>query len=66
MNNSHPNRDFSLTHILTNCMAKLEHLDETRQEVANRIGIRQWNTTLWVQQNDKIKTFTMGDTILGF
>jgi hypothetical protein len=60
MNNSHPDLDFFPTHILTNHMAKLEHLDENGQEEANRIGTRQWNTTLWVQQNHKIKTFSMG------
>jgi hypothetical protein len=47
-------------------MAKLEHLDETHQEAANRIGTRQWNMVLWVQQNHKIKTFFMGVIVLWF
>jgi hypothetical protein len=45
-------------------MAKLEPLDETYQKAANRACIKQWNMTLWPQQNHKIKTFSMGDTIL--
>jgi hypothetical protein len=47
-------------------MVELEHLDETCKEVVKWIGTRQWNTTLCVQQNHKIKTFSMGDTILLF
>jgi hypothetical protein len=47
-------------------MAELEHLDETWQEVANWTCTRQWNTTLWIQKNQKIKTFSMGDIVLGF
>jgi len=63
-NNSHPNQDFSPTHILTNHMAKLEHLDENHQEATNRTDTRQWNTTLQAQQNHEIKT--LGDIILWF
>ncbi len=47
-------------------MVDLEHLDETRQEATKQIGTRQWNTTLWAQQNHKIKIFSMGDIILWF
>jgi hypothetical protein len=47
-------------------MAKLEHLDETRQEVVNRTGTRQWNTMFWLQQNHKIYIFSMGDIVLWF
>jgi hypothetical protein len=47
-------------------MAELEHLDETRQEVVDRTGTRQWNITLWAQQNHKIKNFSMGDIVLWF
>jgi hypothetical protein len=64
MINSHPNQDFFTTHILTNHMTKLEHLDETRQEASNWIGTRQWNVALWVQQNHKIKTFFVGNIVL--
>jgi len=60
MNNSHPDLDFSPTCIVTSYMAELEHLDETCQEATKRTGIRQWNTTLWAQQNHKIKTFFYG------
>jgi hypothetical protein len=66
MSNSYPNRYFSPTHILTNHMVELEHLDETRKEVVEWIGTRQWNTSLCIQQNHKIKTFSMADTILLF
>jgi hypothetical protein len=44
-------------------MAKLEHLDENHQEAIDRMSRRQWNTTLWAQQNCKIKTFSMGDIV---
>ncbi len=59
MSNSHLGH-FSPSCILTSCMAKLEHLDETHQEVVDRTDTRQWNTTLWAQQNHKIKTFLWG------
>jgi hypothetical protein len=60
--NSHPDRNFFPISILT--MAKLEHLDETRQEAIDRTSIRQWNTLLWAQQNHKIKNNSMGDIII--
>jgi hypothetical protein len=66
MSNSHHGRNFFPTHILTIHMVELEHLDETHQEATDRIGTRQWNIMLWVQRNHKIKTFSMGDTILWF
>jgi hypothetical protein len=66
MSNLHPNQDFCLTHILSNHMVELEHLDETNEETTDWIGTRQWNTTLWAQQNHKIKIFSMGDTVFGF
>jgi hypothetical protein len=66
MNNSHLDQDFFTTHIFTSCMIELEHLDETHQEATDWIGTRQWNMGLWVQQNHKIKTFSMGDTFLWF
>jgi len=47
-------------------MVDLEHLDETHQEVTKWTGTRQWNTTLWAQQNHKINIFSMGDIILWF
>jgi hypothetical protein len=66
MSNSHLDRNFFPTFI-QNCQTiKLEHLDETWQEVANKTSIKKWNTSLWVQQNHKIKTFSMGDIIHWF
>jgi hypothetical protein len=47
-------------------MVELEHLDETCNEIVKWIGTRKWNTSLCVQQNHKIKTFVMGETILLF
>jgi hypothetical protein len=47
-------------------MVELEHLDETYQEAIDRTSTRQWKMVLWVQQNHKIKTFSMGDIILWF
>jgi hypothetical protein len=47
-------------------MEKLEHLDETCQEATNRTSTRQWNTTLWAQQNHKIKTFSIRDIVISF
>jgi hypothetical protein len=47
-------------------MVELEHLDETRKDVVEQSGTRQWNTTLWAQQNHKIKIFSMGDIALWF
>jgi hypothetical protein len=40
MSNSHLDWDFSPNHIFISCMAKLEHSDDTHQEVANQIGTR--------------------------
>jgi hypothetical protein len=64
MSNSNLDQKFSPTHILTSHMAKLKHLDETCQEIAKRTSTKQWYTMLWVQQNQKIKAFSMGD--IGF
>jgi hypothetical protein len=64
INNSHPDQDFSHTDILTSCMVELEHTDETCHEATHWIGISQWNTRLWVQQNHKIKTFYGGHSYL--
>jgi hypothetical protein len=47
-------------------MIKLEHLDETHQEVVDSTSRREWNMTLWTQQNHKIKTFSIGDIVLWF
>jgi hypothetical protein len=47
-------------------MEKLEHLDETYQEVIEWTSTRQWNMVLWVQQNHKIKIFFMGGIVLQF
>jgi len=47
-------------------MVELEHMDETRHEVADRTNIRQWNTMFWAQQNHKIRIFSMGDIALWF
>ncbi len=47
-------------------MVELEHLDETRKDVVEQSGTRQWNTTLWAQQNHKIKIFSMGDIVIQF
>jgi hypothetical protein len=47
-------------------MAKLEHLDETLQEAIKGTSTRQYNITLWAEQNHKIKIFFMGDTIIWF
>jgi hypothetical protein len=48
--NSHLDQDFIPIH-----MVELEHLDETCEEAIDRINTKQWNTTLWAQQNHKIK-----------
>jgi hypothetical protein len=45
-------------------MEKLEHLDETRQEVVDHTNTRQWNTTLWAQQHYKINNISMGDMVI--
>ncbi len=66
MNNSYADQNFFPIQIMINYMAKFEHLDETCQEAIEHIGTRQWNMTLWVQQNHKIKTFLMGDTFFWF
>jgi hypothetical protein len=66
MSNSHPNKVLCPTHILTNHMVGLGHLDETSQEVVDWISTRQCNTMLWTQQNYKIKIFSMRDTFLWF
>jgi len=47
-------------------MEKLEHLDETYQEATKRTSTRQWNMALWVQQDHKIKIFSMGGIVLQF
>jgi hypothetical protein len=44
MSNSHLDRNFFPTFIQNCQMIKLEHLDETWQEVANKISIKKWNT----------------------
>jgi hypothetical protein len=45
-------------------MIELEHIDETCQEAAYQTYIMQWNITLWVQQNHKIKNFSMEDVVI--
>jgi len=64
MSNSYFDWNFFPTCILTNRMVELEHLDETRKDVVEQSGTRQWNTTLWAQQNHKIKIFSMGDIVI--
>jgi hypothetical protein len=45
-------------------MVELKHLDETHEEAIDWTCKREWNTMLWVQQNHKIKTFSMGDIVI--
>jgi hypothetical protein len=47
-------------------MVELKHLDETHEEAIDWTCKREWNTMLWVQQNHKIKTFSMGDIVIWF
>jgi hypothetical protein len=47
-------------------MVELEHLDEIHEEATDWTSRREWNMMLWVQQNHKIKTFSMGDIVFWF
>jgi hypothetical protein len=47
-------------------MVELKHLDETCQEVVDWTSKREWNTTLWTQQNHKTKIFSAWDIVFWF
>ncbi len=66
MNNSYVNRNFFPICILTNHMAKFQHLDETHQEAIEWTCTRQWNTMFWVQQNHKLRLSLWGTQFFRF
>jgi hypothetical protein len=64
MNNSHLDRNFSPTCILSSHMVELEYLDEIQKEAIDWTSRREWNMMLWVQQNHKLRLFLWGHRFL--
>ncbi len=59
-------RNNTLTRILTSRITEFKKLQETRMQVAEIVGIQQWNRALWSQQKNLEKQFSFGDYILWF
>ncbi len=57
-------RDNILAKVLTSKITKLQKLQEARMQVVETMGFWQLNRTLWIQQKNPKKQFSLGDYVL--